>query len=1000
MSSDKISLRKVVSLAISRKTPPNKFVQLYNQLDQRESISDNEYVTSLMEASSSTSLGAGNNGIYLEYALSVALTNESRLVRFWVNMPKLTPMQQSEYLKIIPNFIIPQISPNEKLLCHSKGLVDSLVNLHLVDYSLNLLWMISNGSDGVDLKPLFTNVVLLWCLVAQKIPHLVKTECLKMIASKSVKLLSGKLDDESLSKLFIQQTKHILDVRDFEGVTHVIGHSNSVDSGLPGTLATNSTSFHNTRNLFDGPKSVVRATKLLQVKRYVWLNHLMVKGNLMNPKTFLKEYERRFTTRLGKGYVLFHELVVSTFKGIASAITMKQPNYVIWNWVSFLLTIIVRIPSELGISSLSSVEGIERGEETVEDAIFHAFAALDEKCKSVLVPMELQTSFVKSCIYNETLQLSSFNKLFPESPSFQMNDLSHLKNSLTTPIMDDMKFKLLDVNSEFTSLEESGLLEYINSLTGILQYSWEGAVELSETICKIIDDLISDKENDKLNRLLLTVMNNSKFLTMLCSRCEDGPHTILNKLMKYIDREDFSTDDDNFQETYAHFGVILLSIILISEHFNIDHSKLLIKESYTLDYVNGFYYRLCESLTSIPTPETEEDKTIVENYNNLISDWINALYDDSEDGLSDELIKSVNIKQIYKIISLIFRQGILACGVGKIDEKILNNGIDYLTQSFLIPCTLNIIKWLLTQTWVESSGLVVQEGKDGASSLLSVKVLHLLIKSNLNGGSESNTEPILTFRLVLNSIGSEILTQLRKLPGWESSELVNEIISFIDNNVDNDYRIRPDREVSTIMKKRENTVEELKQHLIHIVDSSDTSFIHYDSKLVDYVLSNDKRGLISLICEEIYKHHFPGYTHDVDEVRIFLNLILFIVMQDNTESEFWFKELSKLEIEGFSGSGKGFDTKFSTSMAYHYSSIFNIPEENSDDDLFNEHINLEENSTRAVLVRDLSRSDSFFAELLRVKKSQAHKSEEVRNSVQALVNQILKELSHLVAKDK
>ncbi|KGQ83097.1 hypothetical protein MEU_05849, partial [Candida albicans P37005] len=186
---------------------------------------------------------------------------------------------------------------------------------------------------------------------------------------------------------------------------------------------------------------------------------------------------------------------------------------------------------------------------------------------------------------------------------------------------------------------------------------------------------------------------------------------------------------ENFQDYYSYCGNLIISVITIVEIFQIDLSKLEIKlssgssESFIIDYLNNFYYRMCDNLVNTePTNCDNDDRIIIDNYNNLMIDWVNALFDDRNEGLSDELIKSLNIKQIYKIIPIIYRQGIIDTNNKKINWEILNNGLEYLSQPFLTPIIPIIIKSLLRDFTIDND--------------LKFKIIRELIKDNNNNNND------------------------------------------------------------------------------------------------------------------------------------------------------------------------------------------------------------------------------------------------------------------------
>lgn len=523
--------------------------------------------------------------------------------------------------------------------------------------------------------------------------------------------LATRLEGLRLSNLLdflLLKSKNILSEDQIRLLIHSKATStSSTDSSGSGEdksldLPTITTSLY--KNLSVGSLSSAKQETYNETIKFLWLNKIMKLWKFADNESIFNNFVHNFIPSSDKNknpYLTSFELIKATFKGFGYAVINNDDCYVLFNWKNFIIT---RIPVILSTLKFANVND----EETLERAVLNAFNSLPDSIVKVLTNLalgstkvyDLRQIFIKSLIFNRLLPPVAFQKFFPmESKITQqviLSELAQYNHDLN--LRRKFNDKLINVNSEFTSLEESGLLELCNSLPASLEYLYSRQIELSNAINDIIDEMKISREHEKLNRLLLSVMSNVQLTNILVFN--SNPYVVLGKMIDYIDSENFRIDDDdeNFQDVYSYCGVLILSIISIIEKFKIDLSTFNIKNSFALDYINNFYYRLCDDLTNqIPVNSDEEDNTIATNYNNLLIDWINALFDDSNDGLSDDLIKSISIKQIYKLIPLVYQQAITATSIGKIDFSILTNGIDYLSQVFLIPTTVSIINWLLLE---------------------------------------------------------------------------------------------------------------------------------------------------------------------------------------------------------------------------------------------------------------------------------------------------------------
>ncbi|CAH2352003.1 mediator of RNA polymerase II transcription subunit 5 [[Candida] railenensis] len=1004
-----VTLHQLLKASVPRKTPCKTFLSLFNQLDQKSPISENEFISNLVDNLEGLKT---KTKILLDYSLTIAFSSEKRLTEFWTNFIKLSSSLQTQYLKKVSEYL--PHGPTHTVKKVSKELLKSFINVHLMKYTNTIL----DRKDASD-KDVVNHLVMLWCLIIQRDIYI---EQFDNLGSHIIHSLY-EMKQESLLKYFVKVSK-IRGDEDFsisgEGIeatsSSVVGLEREIGKGR---------GIQTISRLFNSPQSVKNYPKLVQIKKSIWIYSIISKFLCISTSDFVKTFESKFFLKNNlqekKGYALLTSIITSLFEGIipSTSSSASYPSYVVANWKNFIVTKLVSICREVELTKLE-----------IEEVIQTAMKQLPTSYSD----LQLKQNFVKSCIFNSVLDMSSFNKIFPnDPPTVSLNSELHQfkNNTINGSIADDFSKKLIDINSEFISLEESGLIQYVSSLSKQFQFCLAKQRELNTIVNKLVDDFIRNKNNEKLNRLLLSLLNEPATLSMIFF--EKDPVPFLSKLIKYIDQSEIdqqirktnSSNDvsdgnsgvsDDFQEIYSQFGVILLSIIQFIEYFDINshNDLLLIKKSFTMDYLNNFHYRLCDQLTSnlnmksIGGEDIEDDQTIITNYNSLVGDWIRSLFDETnEDGLSDELIKQVNVKQLYKIIPLIYQQAIIAFNCGKIDIKTLNNGLDYLTQLLLIPCSLSIINWLLRY-------IIVGNGK-------LVQVLHTIIKSSMKGGSTKNNEEgvagddnngnseisdqVLVFKLVLNSCSKDILATLSQIAKTPESE---EIISIIEANIDQAF-ITPSQSTKIANERiiKSNPIVSFRTYLRELIEAPINSPVILNQWLFEYILQFEQNALMSFLYDEIHMNYNRANS---EESILLFNIIIFMLndkyILNEEDKKFWERKI-KVAHHATSTIGKfnKNDNKennenrnevtekslpeseqvvpgkksFSTTMSYHYSSIFNIPEEdNLEDDLFNEHMNFDDNSNitnpsgsvmnSIISVKEtMFRKTSFLAELLRVK---------------------------------
>lgn len=837
------------------------------------------------------------SGYQVQLVLGQVLDSPTNLEKFWKNLGKLPETDQLTYINKIPSF----------LLNTSTEVTKGLFGPTFQEYVLSNL-----TNDGLVYKIVF--------LIANYVNQTTPTIEFQGFAIKLFKTLK-KLKYEKLVEFLYLRLRlqlnndsiNLLVSENIGAVVEVKIEDRPMTSSLPTIKTTSITNLSQTN--FD---------RYIGMKKYFWFKKIMREWKFAGTEDFLYSFNVNFST---KGNVLV-SLIQSIFISLEYAILDNERLYVIFNWKNFILT---RLPLILKDSN------------DVEKAIIEAFSS------QKLSNDKITVSFVKSCIFNKVLPVESFAKIFPLVPYVELSDTNW---NLTSKFNE----KLLHVNVEFTSLEESGFIDFVNSLYPLLEYSHIKQKELSELFNKTLDDLMILKDYEKLNRLLLAFLNNVQLVNIISFN--NSPYEILGKLINFIDKESFQIDlnDENFQEFYSYFGVLLLGVILIIETFDINLSQYKIKGSFVLEYLNGFYYRLVDNMTNqMPGGSNEEDMTVVMNYNGLFNDWVNALFDDKNDGLSDELIKSVNIKQIYKLVPIIYQQSIVATKVGTINFEILTNGIDYLSQVFLIPCTVSIINWLLNKFQANDE-------------MLYVKVLYEIIKSNFNEIEEIGQDELpktvvssLIFKIVLQISGNKILSTLKRVKDWQNSSQILSIIKIVEMNIDLSYV-----EQTVVYEGRNDVEVQFKEYLVS------GPKVELNNLQVAELFRRDPLKLIGLLLDEVER------KNNNEDALLTINLgVVLMVLDGVSNKEEKLHWLSIFSLEPLKAQAEGdhndYGDQFELSEDNHFSSIFDVDEDNDpnvklevrdeiddmivdDDDLFDDPINVvvEKPSTSEVLSKLVS----------------------------------------------
>lgn len=826
-------------------------------------------------------LSAFRSTLELKYAWIYAFGGAGDLQKFMEILPKLEVRSQREYILYVKNHFL-ELTKDE--------LSKLFVNQHYVKFTLEIL---TKSFSEVNMNLLYT-VLFFWGTLIDKHRLIIVTSSFKELAISVMSKLT-ELHNTVMLAYFTKKAKLILD-------------STDLGKELKATMP------------FKFEKTILSTVKLsyslnvkskkvlhyLKAKKFIWLNSQF---RLWQLEKLLERYISFFSLQKLSSTELISEIFNAFFGGIYCAISLEEEPYVIFNWRNYIVS---RLPALL--KSLKLLHSSE----TLEDSLMTAVSQLNDLMFVKLIvgssqqPYNLKKVFLRSCIYRDVISLMAFVKLYPEEAdtvsssliTHETEQLNHIEG-----LTSEFNAKLLNINTEFTLLEESKLIEYMESLpTSNLQFLEIKQNQLHKLVLSLIDTLIREKSNEKLSRLLLALINCSSVANYVFFCDTQGSWSVLNKLIAYIDAESFAVDDDdsNFQDTYAYFGILLTGVIAISSFFGVDFKTVTVKNLYTIEYIHKFFYRPCDDLTSTVEGADDEDNTIVANYNNLLGDWINALFDINNEGLLDDLIKSVNVKQIYKLIFVIFQQAVSARVAGKLTAASLNNGIDYLSQNFLAPCSAEIIRWICTNI-----------GPMHANNEMLIQILVRIIETNLG---DSSGDPNYTFRAVLRIVGPEVISRVQSLPNWENTATMARLVKLIRQHIDQAYVYVPQsvRLADSSVSSSETLAASLKAALVHYLrEEGDDAALW---KTVGGIFSAlTVRELMSLLVEEI-----EACAHGTaEEAKIMVDFLIFLtVVTSKPGYDELYSSWNLLEKE-LPAHTHVTDSRFTLTMDSHYASIFN-----------------------------------------------------------------------------
>lgn len=896
----KVTIAKLVKTSLARNTPKKIFLSLLLQTLLTDSTTDNELLDGLIELDNKAYSGPDLSIAQVELALEFCASSCDNAKTFFRLLPRLAVETQLKYMTALKNSY-------ESLF--KESVLAEFVKVILPGYTSDLELLLSavSGSPSHELKSLWSRLMFLWRSVAE-----LHSELAGGAIDASVFLNCSKQANFSLE--YTNKTIALVSTGEKSKAFQLIPE---IKNGtVEPSLFPDSTY---TLNSFSK-----KYASYLKLKKVAWLTARFRTWNFNDQ--LLEKYSSTFRVMTQDPLDVIEEFVDIMFSGFLLAAELNEEPYILFNWKNYIVS---RFSYALKSFRSLQIGGITEdiGEHLIAKTMaFNVPRITQTRVGGAQAPYDLRKKFLKSCIYSRIITLEQYGNAFSEDAramslsliTHEVDQLSHVDQ-----ITHAFNSKLAKVNVEFTSFEESKLIDYFQSLSeSNFEFSEDKQVRLATLVKELVESAIKERNNEKLSRLLLGFLNSISTANFVFFCSEKGPWLILELLIQYIDTESFGVDDDdcNFQDVYSSFGIMLSSIISIVCFFGIDFSNVTIKLSYCVDYINKFFFRLADTLTSSVTDSDEDDKMIVSNYETLLADWIASLFDVNNEGLSDELLKSVNVKQIYKFMLIIFQQAISARIINVLNTASINNGIDYLSQNFLAPCSIEIFKWITTKI-----------GGTQTHSEVFIEIMWKIIESNMGSDQASNMNgPNFTFKMILNIVAPFIINALKGAPKT-SSPNANKILKFLQSTVDPEYCI-PSFEVplnDIDIQEARSPLKVVKSELAQIIKKPLTEPQQLSaswSKIKRCLKNSAPHDLADNLLEEISRCAKAPLHAQSEDSRLLVDCLIYILVMESFAITDNVLSLM-FEWDRTEGPSCSLNTlrnlDFHLSMDHHYSSIFN-----------------------------------------------------------------------------
>jgi len=324
-------------------------------------------------------------------------------------------------------------------------------------------------------------------------------------------------------------------------------------------------------------------------------------------------------------------------------------------------------------------------------------------------------------------------------------------------------------NPEFSSIEESGALNFMKTVSQSILY----LQTVSKLILDSIRTFINEKDNLRLRRILISLASEKSVLDYVL--LERSPYDFIQKLLSYLDQlvdtkpgaevksdqfmnennEDFmdldlgGDDASNAQEFFTDLGTVLIFVQYAVYRYNMNLWKFE-KNDITLQLLNN-----ASTINSNDYLEKLQDPS--SELNKIMNKWISSLFNsDNTDGISDDLIKMCSLRDYHFIMPRILEEAIMAYSSCLIDEDSLIGGLEYFYQPFLINNLTTIFRYLVNASWE----------KEGQNSIITLtKILEKLSKPG-----EMNDEARILHSMVMENVNDVVFTALENLSGLPQVE--------------------------------------------------------------------------------------------------------------------------------------------------------------------------------------------------------------------------------------
>lgn len=462
---------------------------------------------------------------------------------------------------------------------------------------------------------------------------------------------------------------------------------------------------------------------------YIYLNACLVGRPLIDDSTFFNYLHNRYNGEIQPAAI---DLILASFDVLGNAVFRSEGQETMHVMRSYLINKVPLLLTSLTTSMFPPT--------TPQYCITEALSQVDTNAFPTL-----------SALFDETHGSNTFTESVRQDFCFACCLHGLIPESAIEGLLGEMTYQTLPAGGRYMKETLVGECmtdpERIQSLIGELDNMDGNVGAVCQALTEVLARLCNNKETMPLKNLCLQLAKKPLALDVIL--LFEKPLAILHPLCELLDNWRYEEDQGEYQPVYEEFGAVLLLVLAFVYRYNLSVADLGIRSQ------DSFISKL---LTSGHLGKLIEE--LSESEMGHLGGWIQGLFDNESGGLGDELMSSCPPQEFYLLVSTLFSQAVLAISIDHISEEALKSGIEYLVDTFLLPCLVMAMSYL-------SNHLRAAARPDEQKAV--IKIFHLILLSK-QGSTEAQTMLSAVVNIVAKPLEHSLRSYQRQDPNCQDIE--------------------------------------------------------------------------------------------------------------------------------------------------------------------------------------------------------------------------------------